>query len=257
MSPYNDTILLYTFNEKEGDETEDLSGFGTAVDISNAPVSSEWRWQSPCGLRSKTSGTSWRTGNATMNKVTNAIKSSGEYSIEVWVRTHHTSQTGPARIFSISKGGGGSCAVSDNIISLMQEGDDFRWRLPTGSCNEKNAANELDSNHLDIQFVVTFGGDAVELERSLTYPYKIYHNGDLVLSGTTTSSIPSWGTGYELALFNTPWLVSGDRRPWLGVIYKVAMWDRVLPQSEVISAFKKGKCYPKECSCECKPEIIV
>jgi hypothetical protein len=191
-----------------------------------------------------------------MDKVTDAIKSSGEYSIEVWLRTSSTSQTGPARILSISKGGGGSCAVSDNIISLMQEGDDFRWRLPTGSCNEKNAVDELDTNHLDIQFVVTFGGDGVELERSLYYPYKIYHNGHLVASGTTTSSIGSWGTGYELALFNTPWLISGDKRPWLGVIYKVAMWDRILPQSDVISAFKKGKCYPKECTCACEPMFI-
>jgi hypothetical protein len=29
MAPYDDTILLYTFNEKEGNQTEDLSGFGT------------------------------------------------------------------------------------------------------------------------------------------------------------------------------------------------------------------------------------
>ena len=240
-APYDDTILLYTFNEREGDETEDLSGFGTAVNISDGPVSSDFYWQSPCGLRSPSSGTVWRTGAGTMDKVTNAIKTSGEYSIEVWIRTASASQTGPARILSISKSGGTSCIVSDIAVSLMQDGSGFEWRMPDGACNDKIATGQLGGTHFQIQFVVTYDGTN----------FAIYHNGYEVLSGTQPSAIASWGTGYELSLFNTPWLIDADKRPWVGTIYKVAMWDRALSAIEVISAFKKGKCYPRECTCDC------
>ena len=247
-SPYyfaSDLILLYTFKELEGTQSQDLSEFGTPVHVQDGPDSADWNWRYPCGIRSQHPNTVWRTGDGTgtdntADKITDAIKLSGEYSIEIWLQTHDTSQSGPARIMSIGSGGA-ACSNDDTAIMLGQNGDNFVWRLPVNpsSCNEQVITNSLNSNHLPMQFVVTFNGTTA----------KIYHNGQNNLTATVASGIGTWTSNYELSLFNSPWLLEAEQRPWDGIIHKLAIWNRALTQSEVITTFKSGPCYPRACNC--------
>lgn len=240
-------IGFWNFNELEGNRTEDKSTFGNATDLEDGPDSSSWRWRYPCGVQATSGGTVWRSGDGsgtddTADKIIDAIKSSGEYSVELWLQTTDTSQTGPARIMTIGNSGATDCDETNPIMFGMS-GSDFVWRRPDGpsTCNALTVTNALDTDYLDTQLVVTYDGtDAF-----------IYQDGMEEASDTLASSIGDWTSGYEMAIFDNVFLIGSDERPWVGIIYKIAIWDRELTPSEVTSTFQSGPCYPRECSCNC------
>jgi hypothetical protein len=198
-------------------------------------------------LIAKSNAVVWRSGDATgtdstADKITDAIKLSGEYSIEIWLQPSELIQTGPARIMTIAKSGGTACDAT-TPFALTMDGDDFAWRRPDGpsSCNPLTVFDTMIIDYIQYQFVVTYDGINAF----------IYENGNEVASDTLASSIGDWTSGYEMAIFNTPFLADPDKRPWLGSIFKIAIWDRELTPSEVITTFRAGPCYPRKCSCDC------
>jgi len=65
---------------------------------------------------------------------------------------------------------------------------------------------------------------------------KIYLDGHKQAESTVTGETSNWDTGYRFALANE---LTKDR-PWLGEFYQVAVYDRALDASEVMSRFKAG-----------------
>jgi glycopeptide antibiotics resistance protein len=142
-------IALYTFSEKKGDIVHDISGFKEPLDLSISPRD-RVRWlessdgieiQQPAILRSQQPGT----------KLVSALRSTHEFSIEVWLTPDDTVQAGPARIVSLS------ADPTTRNFTLGQGGANmnFRVRTPVSITNRsplnlttKNAFSTLERAHV-------------------------------------------------------------------------------------------------------------
>ncbi|RMF30988.1 MAG: hypothetical protein D6765_02425, partial [Bacteroidetes bacterium] len=92
-------VVLYEFEEGAGSTVHDVSGVGNPLDLSIAnPGNTSWI----SGGLSVNSATILSSGAAAI-KVINAIKGSNEITVEVWVKNANTTQSGPARIFTLSE----------------------------------------------------------------------------------------------------------------------------------------------------------
>jgi Concanavalin A-like lectin/glucanases superfamily len=115
-------ILLYAFNEGEGDVVHDLSGFETPLDLHISPMD-RVRWLDPNGIEILRPAI--LRSQDVVTKLVKALKATHEISIEVWVTPNNLRQGGPARILSFSQDSGA------RNFTLGQEGSEIQFRLRT------------------------------------------------------------------------------------------------------------------------------
>ncbi|MCA9134487.1 MAG: hypothetical protein KDA45_15060, partial [Planctomycetales bacterium] len=110
---------LYTFEDDQGDTVRDRSGTGQPLDLKIERADRvAWR-DGALAIRTATSIVS--TTPAT--KIVQAVKRSGEISIEAWMTPANSAQSGPARIVSLSSNS------SQRNFTLGQETDTLDVRL--------------------------------------------------------------------------------------------------------------------------------
>lgn len=163
--------------------------------------------------------------NTDATKLMDYPVASNALTVEAWLRPDNLSQTGPARIVSLSGG-----RIVRNF-SLGQENDQYIMRLNTSDNNANGSLPSFDS----VQGLVTtelthivFTWDGEMNESSL------YIDGNLVQRSNTifTGNLSSW-TPYPFVIANE----IGVPRPWLGEIYLVAIYYRALTGQEVRQNF--------------------
>jgi chitodextrinase len=218
--------VLYNFSEGSGQVVKDISNTGTPLDLDILnPLNT--KWLPGQGLK--------LYGNATIESpgvpedLIDALQSTNEITIEVWIKSTNIVQTGPARIISISSG------RFNRGITLGQTSTtvtyDYIARLNTSSTNE-NGLPEVSSNinftYLNLHHLV-FTFDQYGTER-------LYVNNNMVYEGTRQGDFSTWEEGYKFLLGNE---TSGDR-PWEGIYYLAAVYNRALSSDEVKQNFNAG-----------------
>ncbi|MCG8651434.1 MAG: hypothetical protein MI861_16455, partial [Pirellulales bacterium] len=114
-------LLLYDFNETDGDLIRDQAG-------GRAPV--HLRIQNPEAVK-RTAGALQVTGKTLIQsdqpprQLIQAVKRRGEITIEAWISPQNVTQQGPARILTLSRDG------SERNFTLGQEESKFDIRLRT------------------------------------------------------------------------------------------------------------------------------
>ena len=93
--------VLYDFRSADGPLVKDRSGVGDAVDLQIENTKSVRRSAGSLEVRGQTLIRSDRPAT----KIINAIRRSGEITVEAWIRPAKSNQTGPARIVTLSKNG--------------------------------------------------------------------------------------------------------------------------------------------------------
>jgi len=93
-------VALYEFGEGAGDIVRDTSGHGEALDLRIADAGAA-EWLPGGGLAVRQSTLIASEGPAT--KVIEAIRASGAFTLEAWVKPSNTTQAGPARIVTLSR----------------------------------------------------------------------------------------------------------------------------------------------------------
>ncbi len=212
---------LYDFNERLGDIVHDTSEAGHAIDL---------RITSPAAVQ-------WRNGSLVIENgvvvrsieparsLNEAVKQSGELTIEAWITPANDRQSGPARIISLS------ADPSNRNITLGQDADKFDVRLRTTSTSTNGIPSTptpgeaCRSELLHVVFARSSDGSA-----------SIYINGETTVDSDVAGDLSGWDTGYHLLLANE---ASGDR-PWLGEYHLVAIYSRALSSSEVAQNFAAG-----------------
>jgi glycopeptide antibiotics resistance protein len=122
-------IALYTFTEGHGAEVSDVSGYRRPLDLTLSP-SSHFRWLGH-GNGLEVIQPAVLTSGRPAEKLYDALNTSSELSVEVWMTPANVEQKGPARIVSLSRN-----PVARNFTVGQDGADiDFRLRTPVSGTN--------------------------------------------------------------------------------------------------------------------------
>ena len=214
-------VALYDFRLAKGSIVKDRSGVGKPLDLKIENPKNVRRTKGTLEVRGKTLIRSDKPAA----KVFNAVRRSGEITIEAWVRPANAKQDGPARMVTLS---GGS---SERNFTLGQEGDKVDVRLRTtktsgnGIPSLNSPGRSLAPRLTHIVYTRNRGGRA-----------RLFLNGKQQVEKRVPGAMANWNGKYRLALANE---LSSDR-PWLGTFHLVAIYSRDLSVGEVAQHFKAG-----------------
>jgi len=213
-------LALYLFNEGGGNIVYDRSGVKPELNLQvKDPDKLLW-------LRDGVYFTDSTiiAGNGKSEKLLNSFKDSKEFAIEIWFAPENLSQTGPARIVSMS-----SDPLHRNF-TIGQNGSDLAIRLRTSKTDD-NGMPELNTNKKVLSenkthILVTYDGKVK----------KIYINGELYSeSQELTGDFHNWGN-YPLIIGNE---LTGDRT-WLGKVYMLAIYNKLLSNKDALYNYQAG-----------------
>jgi hypothetical protein len=211
-------VALYRFDEGAGDIVHDRAGAGRTLDLKIHDPSGV-TWESG-GLRVDGSTLIATAGAPT--RLIQAIKESREVTLEAWLTPADTSQSGPARILTLSSG------ISGRNFTLGQEGDRYEVRFRTTT---------TDPNGVNRRIVGPSG--VVEPGRMMHVVYTrvstgtgiLYVDGEERAGDTVDGTLANWDESFRLAVGNE---LSQDR-PWRGTLHQVAIHSRALTADEIRS----------------------
>jgi hypothetical protein len=207
---------LYTFAEGRGDTIRDTSGAGEPLDLKIADASA----------------VKWEKGRLTVNastliatarppkRLVDAVKKSKAVTLEAWITPGKASQSGPARILTLSSGAG------ERNFTVGQDGDKYEVRFRAGR-TDANGLPGLGSAGGTAQTWLTH----VVYTRDAAGKAKLYVNGEEKGTRDAGGDLSNWNDGFRLALANE----STKDRPWQGTYHLVAIYSRALTPQEVRS----------------------
>lgn len=207
-------LAIYEFAHGRGDSVPDRSGKGGGIDLQIAdPAAVRWRED---GLEIQRP-TTIATGDSP-GRMIDALQKSRELTLEAWVTPADTSQSGPARMLTLSNG------ISSRNFTLGQDGDKYDFRLRT-SKTDNNGLPSLASP----SGTAVAGPTHVAVTRQKSGKTRIFINGQEVASQDTGGDFGKWDKRFRFAIANE---TSGDRG-WLGTLHLAAIYDRALSADEV------------------------
>ena len=213
-------LSLYDFQSTTGNVIKDRAGTRDPVDLQIADTKAVRRVAGELEIRGKTAIRSIKPAR----RMADAIRRSGEVTIEAWIRGAKTGQTGPARIITLSKN------PTERNFTLGQEKDQFEVRLRT-TRTSRNGVPALSSGRSSVTRLLH-----VIYTRDRKGRATVYVNGKRSTSRRVAGTTGNWDRSFRFALGNE---LTGDR-PWLGTFYLAAIYGRALTAKEVEQNFKAG-----------------
>jgi hypothetical protein len=204
----------YTFEEGSGRVIRDRSGVGEPLELEIAdPTAVRWGNE---GLT--LTGSTLISSPLAANRLIEAIRHSGEITLEAWITPANSSQTGPARIVSVSDG------ASRRNFTLGQDGSRYEVRLRSASTSENgipgrsSPAGTARAQRSHLHYVRNAEGQTT-----------LYVDGQRVAEGAVTGDLLNWDDGFNLLLGNE----SSQDRPWQGTFHALAIYSQALSPEEL------------------------
>ena len=209
-----DLIALYDFADARGETVKDRSQFGEPL---NLKIGHPDRVQRTSGSLTIQKGTLIRSERAA-KKIIDAVRDSGEITIEAWVHPANMTQAGPARIATLSSD------IVNRFFTLGQERDEYQVRFRTNKTSRNGLPATSSPKQSDIKKLV----HVVYVRRS-NGDTSIYLNGKKSTEGRSPGQLSPWTDSFHFCLANE---VTNDR-PWLGTFHLVAIYSRALIAKEI------------------------
>jgi hypothetical protein len=214
-------VVFYDFGTAQGAVVADRSDAKPAIDLKIAQPQNVRRTKGTLEIRKSTV---IRTAQPP-TRLINAIKRTGEITVEAWLQPANTTLDGPARIVTLSRD------TSERNFTLGQEKNLFDVRLRTSrSSNNGIPSTSTPARSLAVRLT------HVVFTRNRAGRTTIYLNGKRRANQTLAGNFANWNNGFNLALGNE----LSNERPWLGTFHLVAIYDRSLSATEVTQNFKAG-----------------
>lgn len=212
-------ISLYGFEEGSGQTVYDQSGVAPAMDLNITSMN----------------GVAWSAGRLSVQNATNimtmgpatklieACRATNAITIETWISPDNVTQSGPARIVTLSdNNSSGAHVMLGQGRWGSQASDVYTVRLTTTE-NTGEPALTTPSG------AATLGLSHVVFTRDSGGTARIYVDGTQVTTMPIPGNYSNWEMDYSLALGNE----IGAARPWAGDLHLVALYDRALSSAEV------------------------
>ena len=222
-------VVLYRFNEGSGSTINDVSGYGTALNLQIEDTDSV-TWQPETGsLRIDGSTALQSSGAAT--KLYNALTATDEFTIEAWITPSQTSyplQT--RRIISYANTTGDINFALRQIYNATRYEGRVDLTLPpsNGDINLESGDGTVTTDLTHVVFTRDAAGDE-----------HMYVDNTPESTVSPLGSLSNWTSTDSLALGNTAEFPSQDR-VWLGEFHLVAIYNRALNTAEIDSNFTAG-----------------
>ena len=232
-------VALYTFVPSEDGSVPDISGVGEPLPLGLHPADLEP--EAEMGRFTKNAPQRVLRSDGPATKVTEALRKSGQMTLEVWLEPGSLEQSGPARIVSLSAG----TLVAERNFTLGQQGSRYMLRLRTTTGEAEKGFRIVepyapqDTVRLERQhLVVTYGA----CTHCGAPEFRIFVNGRAVVERTDIGGdFSTWGDGFPLLVGNESTL----DRPWDGRVYLVALYNRTFSGEEVAANFAAGLSQPE------------
>ncbi|MFO7934797.1 MAG: LamG-like jellyroll fold domain-containing protein, partial [Bacteroidales bacterium] len=223
----NGLKLLYNFSEGTGGLVRDLSGTDPIMDLHISREGLATEWLVGQGLRINENTIISHEGQA--DGLIQELAATNEITLEAWIKQEEIEQSGPARIITLSSDN------SERAATLAHEGNkayyNYVSRLTT-SKTDINGTPQLNTK----QNFLSSSLHHVVYTRNSQGNEKIYVNGMVLASGKREGDFSSWDEDYQFALANE---ITGER-PWQGILYLVALYNRALSSEEINSNYESG-----------------
>lgn len=214
-------LVLYTFADPSGDVIRDRSELGESLDLKIETPQAVSRQGGRLAINSSAGIVSSKPAI----KLIDAIKQSGELTLEAWVQPRDNRQGGPARIVSLSADTG------QRNFTLGQERDRYDVRLRTTK-TDGNGIPSLSTPPNGVQAELTH----IAYTRDRVGNTRFYVQGRQQAVGKSEGDLSGWNRDFRLSLANE---LTGDR-PWLGELRLVAAYARALTDEEIGRNFAAG-----------------
>ena len=224
--------VLYTFEENGGASVHDVAGVGAPLDLVLTGGAAP-RWI-PGGLAIDKATVLSTAGPA--GRIVDAVKASGEVTVEAWLTPSQADHTGLGRIITLSSGPG-----ARNFI-LAQSGSMYHWAVRTSmGVNLSVTDSNASAKALAAAGIATDGLTHLVCTRDRTGLARVYLDGAIVSSRQVNGDFGRWDGGYRLAVGNEMPPVDGhDDRAWLGAFHLLAVYSRALAADEVMQNYRFG-----------------
>ncbi|MFP3905254.1 MAG: LamG domain-containing protein [Armatimonadota bacterium] len=164
-------------------------------------------------------------------EITEALKETGQITVEAWISAANDTQDGPARIVSISRD------ASSRNVTLGQEGSQFILRLRTSETNEQGEPpittpeNTVRAGELQHLAVTYDGHAAVFYVDGEPVSETTHFSGDMGIA-----TLQNWDETMHLMLGNE----FDGQRFWCGKIYLAAIYRDSLSAEQVHHNYVAG-----------------
>ncbi|MBD2112833.1 MULTISPECIES: LamG domain-containing protein [Cyanophyceae] len=225
-------LSLYSFADSlanEGNTVRDVAGVGVPVDLAIAgkPTPLKARGATtPFALALKKPA---RLTSTNASRLIQAIKASGEFTLEAWINPSQGNQPGLGRILTLSGG-----ASRRNLI-LGQAGNQFHLGVRTSETNG-NASDRAFASGIVAPATLTH----VVCTRETNGTTRLYLNGQVVAQRVIPGTLANWDDSFALALGNELGDTLSEDRAWLGDFHLVALYSSALTPAEIATNFEVG-----------------
>lgn len=214
-------VVSYTFDDASGPVIKDRSGAGQPLNLRIADGKNVRRSKGALQVTASTRIQSEKPAT----KIAEAVRRTGEITIEAWVTPARTDQEGPARIVSLSRN------TSERNFTLGQDTDSYDVRFRT-SRTDRNGNPSVNSSRRTLTTRLTH----VLYTRDRGGAARLFINGDERGERAAAGDVKIWPTSFRLNLANE---TTGDR-PWLGTFHLVAIYNRALTPRDILQNFRAG-----------------
>lgn len=219
-------LVLYRFDEATGDTIHDTAGVGEPVDLVIPPGAAvAWR---PGSLVVQAPTLIASPGAAT--RVSAAVRAGNQLSVEAWLEPANLTQTGPARILTLSSGTTGTnVTLGQGVFGGNADLLDVRLRTTgTGTGGTPSLSTASGTLQRRLTHVV--------YTRDTAGTTRIWLDGIERATGSATGNLSNWDDSFRLALANE--LTGG--RPWLGEYHLAAVYERALTPADIALNYAAG-----------------
>ncbi|HMA12939.1 MAG TPA: LamG domain-containing protein [Steroidobacteraceae bacterium] len=218
------TIAKYEFKTGTGSTIFDTSGVEPALNLN---MSGDISWMGGWGVNIKAGGKAQGTTTGS-KKLSDRIKATGEYSIEVWAAPANVTQE-DAYVVSYSGG------VMSRNVTLAQRAYQYE-ALGRSSTTGANGAPALLTRDADRDAQASL--QHVVLTYDPVNGRRLYVNGNFTgdVDPRAGGSLADWDDTFALVLGNE----TSNNRQWLGVIRFAAVHSRALSLQKIQQNFAAG-----------------